>query len=55
MCQISKTQVHAPIAVFTSQLVARHCFSLLDLIVNVALPLYRDFGESSLHTCSLSR
>ena len=36
--QISDVSIHQPLAVFTSLLVARHCFSLDDIILHVAMP-----------------
>ena len=36
--QVTDMSIHDSIAVFTAILIARHCFSLQDLVVHVVLP-----------------
>ncbi|XP_065336450.1 mediator of RNA polymerase II transcription subunit 12 isoform X5 [Cloeon dipterum] len=38
MVDVTDLSIHTSLAVFTSILIARHCFSLEDFVVNVALP-----------------
>lgn len=37
-CEVSDMSIHNNLAVFTTILVARHCFSLQDLVIHVILP-----------------
>ena len=37
MFQVGDLSIHDSLAVFTSILISRHCFSLADLVLNVAL------------------
>ena len=51
--QVSDMSIHDSLAVFTAILIARHCFSLQDLVVHVVLPSLLSARPTGLETVVL--